>query len=106
MNTAIRVDPKFAAAELQLGILHSDEKDYSGAIPHYDRAVHIDPQLEEGHYRLAQAYRQLGQAEKEKEELRVYQELSKESSQRIERERHEIRQFVYTLRDRPSPQVP
>jgi len=30
----------------------------------------------------------------------------KESAQKVERERHEIRQFVYTLRDQPPAQVP
>jgi tetratricopeptide (TPR) repeat protein len=98
---AIRLDPQFAAAELQLGIVHGDQGDYSGAIPHFERGLQIAPQTEEAHYRLAQAYRQTGQSEKAKAELRAYGLLSKESAQKLEQERHEIRQFVYTLRDQP-----
>jgi tetratricopeptide (TPR) repeat protein len=98
---AIRLDPQFAAAELQLGIVHGDQGDYSGAIPHFERGLQIAPQMEEAHYRLAQAYRQTGQSEKAKAELRAYGLLSKESAQRLEQERHEIRQFVYRLRDQP-----
>lgn len=102
----IRLDPHFAAAELQLGIVHADQADYTGAIPHYERAIQIAPQTEEVHYRLAQAYRQTGQAEKAKTELHTYEQLSNESAQQLEVERHEIQQFVYTLRDPPSSDSP
>jgi tetratricopeptide (TPR) repeat protein len=102
LNTAARLNPQYAAAHLQLGILHSDAGNYPAAISDYEKAVQIDPRMEEAHYRLAQAYRQLGQADKSKEQLRLYQQLSKESAQKAERERHEIRQFVYTLRDQPQ----
>ena len=102
LANSVRLDPQFADAELQLGIVHADQRDFSGAISHYQSAIQIDPQREEAHFRLAQAYRQAGQPEKSKEELHLYQQLSKESSEKLERERREIRQFVYTLRDQPS----
>lgn len=102
---SIRLGPQFANAELQLGIVYADLGDFSSAIPHYQRALQIAPQTEEAHFRLAQAYRQVGQPEKSKEQLRLYQQLSQESSAQVERERHEIRQFVYTLRDQPAPPV-
>jgi len=103
---AIRLDPHSAAAEIHFGIVHADQGDYAGAIPHYERAIQIAPQTEEAHFRLAQAYRQTGQPEKAKTELRIYAKLSKESAQQLEQERHEIRQFVYTLRDQSSSDVP
>jgi hypothetical protein len=34
--------------------------------------------------------------------LRIHRQLAQESAQQIDRERHEIRQFVYTLRDKPA----
>ena len=101
LANSIRLDPQFAEAELQLGIVRADQGDASAAIPHYQRAIQIAPQTEEAHFRLAQAYRQVGQPEKSNEELRLYQQFSKESSAKLERERHEIPQFVYTLRDQP-----
>ena len=61
--------------------------------------------MEEPHYRLAQAYRQTGDSEKVKEELRLYGQLAKESAQKQDQERHQIKQFVYTLRDQSAPQV-
>lgn len=102
LKTALRLDPNYAPAYLQLGILHSEQRNYGVAVSDYQRAVQIDPQMEQAHYRLAQAYRRLGQEDKAKEELRVYEQLAKESAQKTELERHEIRQFVYTLRDQAS----
>ena len=99
LGNAVRLNPKFATAHLQLGILHAEARDYAKAIADFQRAIAIDPQLEEAHFRLGQAYRQTGDLEKSKQELRIQQRLAQQSAQQVERERHEIRQFVYTLRD-------
>jgi tetratricopeptide (TPR) repeat protein len=106
LKQAIRIDPKFGAAYLQLGILHFDQRDFPKAISDYQQAIHATPQLEEAHYRLAQAYRQVGKTDEAKAELHLYEQMSKASADHAERERHEIRQFVYTLRDQPVPQSP
>jgi len=106
LNHAVHLDPKYTSAHLQLGILHSDEGNYAGAIAEYQQAIQLDPQLEEAHYRLAQTYRQNGDIEKAKEEVRLYEQLARESNQKLDRERHEIKQFVYTLRDQELPPVP
>jgi len=104
LNQAVHLDPKFGAAYLQLGILHSEQRNFTQAISDYRQAIQISPEMEEAHYRLAQAYRQTGETEKAKAELQSYTQTAKESAQRAERERHEIRQFVYTLRDQPPAQ--
>ena len=108
LSNAVRLDPKLAAAYLQLGALHSEQKDYPRAISDYQRAIRADPQMqmEEAHYRLAQAYRQIGDATKAEAELHTYDQIAKASAEKADRERHEIRQFVYTLRDQPPPQTP
>jgi tetratricopeptide (TPR) repeat protein len=105
LTHAIHLDPKFAAAYLQLGILHSERRDYPGAISEYRQAVQADPQMEQAHYRLFQAYRLTGDRANADAELEVYDHIAKESAQKAERERHEIRQFVYTLRDQAPPQA-
>lgn len=105
LKRAVELNPNFAPAHLQLGILHGERGNSAEAISEYQRAVQADPNLEEAHFRLGQAYRQAGDFEKSKEELRIYQQLARQSAQEVERERHEIRQFVYTLRDQPlAPQ--
>lgn len=106
LTKAMHLDPKFAAAYLQLGILCSEQKDFPKAIMNFQQAIQADPQMEAAHYRLAQAYRQTGETAKAEGEIRVYDQIVKESAQKEESERHEVRQFVYTLRDQPAPQKP
>jgi len=93
-------------AFLQLGILYSERKDLPKAITAYEKAVEVGPRLEQAHYRLAQAYRQSGATAKAQNELQVYQQASRESAEQVVRERHDIQQFVYTLRNRPSSTPP
>jgi len=113
LNKAVRLDPNFAAAYLQLGIVHSDERDFPRAISDYQHAIEAgqkqsdgsaDAPIEEAHYRLSQLYRQTGEADKAKAELQLYDRAAKESAQQADRERHEVRQFVYTLRDQIQAQ--
>jgi tetratricopeptide (TPR) repeat protein len=106
LEKAVHLDPELGPAHLQLGILYSERKDLSKAISAYQKTIEVSPQLEEAHYRLAQAYRQAGQKLKGQEELQIYDQISKRKAADTERERHEIQQFVYTLRDRPSAQPP
>ena len=106
LDKAIHLDPRFGAAYLQLGTLYAERQDYSKAIAAYQQAIHATPEMEEAHYHLAQVYRQTGEADQAKAELRLYDQLSRKSAQKIEQERHEIRQFVYTLRDQPTPPRP
>jgi Tfp pilus assembly protein PilF len=110
LKRAILLDPKLGDAHLLLGVLYSDQGDSPKAIAAYQRAVKADPEGEEAHYRLAQIYRRVGEKTKAQQELRLYEQLQKKSAQQVERERHEIQQFVFALRDgnsvAPPPQKP
>ena len=103
---AIHLDPRLAPAYLQLGILYSERRDWPKAISSYQQATAVDPQLEEAHYRLAQAYRQTGEKLKAEQELQRHAEIKKESTEKAERERREIREFIYSLRDQSPATEP
>jgi tetratricopeptide (TPR) repeat protein len=106
LGKAVALDPKLAEAHLQLGILYSERKDFPKAIAAYQRAVSLNPHLEQAHYRLAQTYRLTGQNDKAQNEVHLYERISKEKAAQVERERSEIKQFVYTLRGQTSPSRP
>jgi tetratricopeptide (TPR) repeat protein len=99
LEKAVRLDPKLGAAYLQLGILDSNRSAFPEAIAAYQKAITANPGLEQAHYRLAQAYNRTGESAKAQAELQVYEQLSKKTSEEVEHERHEIQQFVYTLRE-------
>jgi tetratricopeptide (TPR) repeat protein len=106
LEKAVHLDPTLGPGYLQLGVLHAARKDFSGAIAAYRQAIEAAPRLEEAHYRLAQAYRQAGDAANAQTELQRYAQISKERAEETERQRHELRQFVYELRDRTPGSPP
>ena len=105
LKTALELDPHLGNAYLQLGILRSERQDFSGAITAFQNAVETTPLPDEAHYRLAQVYRRMGEAEKAGKEIELFKQISEQKSKEAERERREIQQFVYTLR-KTNPSSP
>jgi Tfp pilus assembly protein PilF len=67
-----------------------------------ERAVQLDPKLEQAHYRLAQAYRQTGESEKAQSELTIFKKLSTDSTQQSNREQSQLQRFVVTLKSQSA----
>ena len=106
LEKAVRLDSRLGAGFLQLGILELEENNLPGALSSFQRAVEASPQLPQAHYRLAQAYRKTGDLSRAQKELEIYKKMSMESAEQSVRERREIQQFVYTLRDGPAASQP
>ena len=102
LKAAIALDPKFAEARLQLGNLYSDQKRYADAIPQYVSALKENPELGDAHYRLGQAYVRTGDKQRAQEHFEVYQRVRAEHLAEIDKQRAEVRQFVYTAKNAPS----
>jgi tetratricopeptide (TPR) repeat protein len=99
LEKAVHLDTKLGAAYLQLGIVDADRQDFPQAIGAYLKAIAATPDLEEAHYRLAQAYNRTGEKLKAREQIQLYEQISRKTDEEAARERVEIQQFVYTLRD-------
>lgn len=95
LKTSIQLDPSLAEAHLQLGNLHSDQARYADAILEYLRALALNSDLADAHYRLGQAYIRTGDKERGQEQLQAYQKLREQHLADLDRQRAEIRQFVY-----------
>jgi tetratricopeptide (TPR) repeat protein len=96
LKKSVALDPKFPEAHLQLGNLYSDQKKYDVAIARYQQAILLNPDLADAHYRLGQALVHTGKKEQAQEQLRLYQKLRTEHLSELERQRAEVRQFVYS----------
>ena len=103
LHRAIELDPHLGSAYLQLGILYSGRKEFPEAIDAFQKAIEVTSLPDEAHYRLAQVYRQTGEAEKARKEIEIFNKVSQQKSEAAERERHEIQQFVYRLKDQSAP---
>ncbi len=102
LKSAIALEPGFADAHLQLGILYADRRKYPDAIQQYRQAVKLRPDLAEAHYRLGQALVRVREKAQAQEELEVYGRLHKQQVAETENERREIRQFIYTMKESPK----
>jgi tetratricopeptide (TPR) repeat protein len=96
LRKAISLEPSLAEAHLQLGNLYSDQRRFADAIPEYLRARELNPDLADAHYRLAQAYVHTGKKDLAEDELKIYQQLDAQHLSDLDKQRAEVRQFVYS----------
>jgi tetratricopeptide (TPR) repeat protein len=96
LRRAIAADDQLAEAHLQLGNLTADQGKFAEAIPEYQRALELNSDLADAHYRLGQAYVRTSQKEKAQEQFQVYQQLRTQHLADLDKQRADIRQFVYS----------
>jgi tetratricopeptide (TPR) repeat protein len=106
LGAAIKSDPKQDSAYILLGTVRASRADFRGAIDLYKKALKINPQSSEAHYRLSQAYKRTGQQEKAEQEVQLYKQAEKAETDAVERQRREIRQFLIILWDQAQPPPP
>ncbi|MGO9275498.1 MAG: tetratricopeptide repeat protein [Terriglobia bacterium] len=79
LKSVLALDPNFADAHLQLGILYALRSNDPDAIREYQSAVRLKPSLAAAHYRLAQAYSRTGDKAAARNELDLYQRLRQQA---------------------------
>jgi tetratricopeptide (TPR) repeat protein len=102
LQKSIALDPNLPEAHVQLGNLYGDQHDYAKSIPEYVRALQLDPNQPDAHYRLGQDYVHTGQKDRAQAELAIYQRQRAAHMAEMDREKDEIRQFVYSEKGEPS----
>jgi Flp pilus assembly protein TadD len=102
LKKSITLDPKLADAHLQLGNLYFDRSNYPLAIPQYNEALALNADMADAHYRLGQAYVRTGNKTEAQQHLEIYQRLRAQHLSDLDRQRAEIRQFVYSAKDAPT----
>lgn len=110
LNKSITLDPKFAEAYLQLGIVYSSRDETAQALHSYQQAITANPNYAEAHFRLAQAYKKAGDSVESRQEFQAYEAIQKNEAAAVEQQRREIQQFVIVFKDqsqtipaRPEP---
>jgi tetratricopeptide (TPR) repeat protein len=93
---SITLDNSIPEAHVQLGDLYADQHKYAESIPEYVRAIELNPNLSDAHYRLGTDYVHVGQRVDAQKEFAIYQKLRAEHLAEIDKERAEVQQFVYS----------
>ena len=99
LKKAVALDPGYADAYLQLGILYADQRKYQDAIAQYEQALRISPNLATTHYRLGQALVRTGDATRARQEFAVFERLRQNEVDDANNQHNQIQQFVYTMRN-------
>jgi tetratricopeptide (TPR) repeat protein len=102
LTKSIALDSTIPEAHLQLGNLYADQTRFSEAITEYLKARELGPDLSDVRYRLGQAYVRAGEKEKAQAEFEVYQRLREQHLAELDKQRADIRQFVYGEKDAAS----
>jgi len=102
LRKAIELDNNLPEAHLQLGNLYADRHEYEKSIPEYEAALRLDQNLADAHYRLGQGYVHTGQKDRAQAEFERYQRLRAQQMAELDKERAEVRQFVYSEKGAPS----
>jgi tetratricopeptide (TPR) repeat protein len=103
LKKCIALDPSLAEAHLQLGNLYSEQSKYADSIPEYQRALELNPDLADAHYRLGQAYVRTGDKRRAQAEIQIYQKLREQHLAELDKQRADVRQFVYGAKDAAKP---
>lgn len=96
LERAVSLDPAFADAHLQLGILYAGQRQWTLAVPQYRAALRSDPNLPDAHYRLGEALVRTGDRVAAQTEFQIFNRLHQAQVKEDARQRSEITQFVYT----------
>jgi len=64
-----------------MGILLQEDADWKGSIPHLERALRLEPENPQGHYRLARAYLRVGRKEDGKAEMERQKKYARQASE-------------------------
>jgi tetratricopeptide (TPR) repeat protein len=96
LKKSIALDPNMPESHLQLGNLYADQNKFNEAIAEYLRARELGPDLSDVRYRLGQAYVRTNQRELAQKEFEVYQKLREQHLSEVDRQRADIRQFVFS----------
>jgi len=96
LKKSIALDAKMAEAHALLGNVFAERREYDKAIPEYARALELNPNLPDTHYRLGVAYVHTGQKDRAQGEFDVYQKLRAQHLAEMDKERAAVQQFVYS----------
>jgi tetratricopeptide (TPR) repeat protein len=72
---AVKLDPCYADAHFELGLLYEDEKQDAKAMQEYQLTIKLRPDLSKAHYHLGRLYQKTGQPARAQKELDAFEAL-------------------------------
>jgi tetratricopeptide (TPR) repeat protein len=98
LKAAIAQKPDFYDALFLLGEISFNQKNWKEAIAAYAQATKYNPAHLEAHYKLGLSLQRLGQTERAKAELKLYQELKEKQNQAMAERIAQTMKFIVSSR--------
>jgi tetratricopeptide (TPR) repeat protein len=102
LKKSIALNDSMPEAYIELGDLYANQHEYAESVPEYERALKLNPDLSEAHYRLGIDYVHIGQKDKAQAEFATYQTLRAQHMAEVDKEKADVEQFVYSAKTAPS----
>ena len=96
LRTAIARNPNYAEAYLRLGMLDQVRLRWAESATMLERAVALDPESPEAHYRLSRAYAHLGRRDEAKAQSDLHQSCAAKAKALTDARMQEVVKFVLT----------
>lgn len=96
LRNALALDPSFAEAHLQLGLLYTRQQNHAAAVQEYERAIKFNASLRLAHYRLGQTLIQLGEEQRGRKQLEIWNQMRSMERAESEKAHSQLLQFVYS----------
>jgi tetratricopeptide (TPR) repeat protein len=96
LRKSIALDGSVAETHYQLANLYTDQQEYDKALPEYERALQLNPDIPDAHYRLGRYYARLGQKDRSQQEIALYQKFRAQDLAKGDKQGAEVQRFVYS----------
>jgi Tfp pilus assembly protein PilF len=97
LNAAANRLPNDPAPHCQLGRAYRWMDQWQSALQESEVCVRLDPDSAQPHYRLAQIYQHLGQQERSKAEMKIYEAASQRVADENAQRDQTMKTFLYTI---------
>ena len=97
LRSAVTAEPDLAEAWLDTGMLLQMESKWNDSIAPLERAIRLQPDSAQAHYRLARAYERAGRHEDAKKQVALFQRYSKQQASSLDSRMQEITTLVVKM---------
>jgi len=98
LNSAATLLPADAGARCHLGRVFRWLERWQDAQKAFEACVRLDPNSDDGHYRLAQVYQRLGDRQRSEQQMELYRAASQRIADQNARRDETMKTFLLTIR--------
>lgn len=97
LERALARDPDLPEAQFEMGVVLQDSSDWKGSIPYLERALKLEPDFAQAHYRLARAYWRTGRKAEGQAQMDLQKKFARQEQEDLQRRLDRITSLAVTV---------